>query len=165
MRQARVTKDILEDLYLAQHLTMQEIGDMLGLSRQRICQLIKYFGIDTSTATVFHAICDHCSKPFIAKRGHFKQRFTHFCSPACYYLQRASMSTYVVSRQGQREARTIMETQINRRLTSSEVVHHIDGDCNNNDISNLMLFISHSEHLRFHHQQRIVSSLKPITAI
>ena len=37
------------------------------------------------------------------------------------------------------EHRIIMEKHLGRKLDSCEVVHHIDGDCLNNNISNLML--------------------------
>lgn len=48
------------------------------------------------------------------------------------------------------EHRLIMEAYIGRPLSSKEIVHHIDGNRSNNDISNLMLFKNHSEH-RIHH--------------
>ena len=41
-----------------------------------------------------------------------------------------------------------------RRLQPGEVVHHIDGNDMNNDLSNLMLFSSHGEHLAYHHKLR-----------
>jgi hypothetical protein len=46
--------------------------------------------------------------------------------------------------------RHIMEKEIGRKLTEEEVVHHIDGDKNNNEPENLYLFPNKSEHLRFH---------------
>lgn len=52
------------------------------------------------------------------------------------------------------EHRLIMEQHIGRYLTESEVVHHINKDTSDNDISNLMLFPSNSEHLSYHAAQR-----------
>ena len=47
-------------------------------------------------------------------------------------------------------ARKAMSKYLDRELNSNEVVHHIDGDKTNNIPSNLMLFQSHSEHMKYH---------------
>ena len=47
-----------------------------------------------------------------------------------------------------REHRLSMENHIGRYLSPKEVVHHIDGNKKNNDISNLVLYASNGEHLR-----------------
>ena len=46
------------------------------------------------------------------------------------------------------EHRLAMAEKIGRPLKRQEVVHHIDGDPNNNRIDNLMLFRTNAEHLR-----------------
>ena len=51
---------------------------------------------------------------------------------------------------GRKYHRVLMEQKIGRKLLKREVVHHIDGNKLNNDINNLELFSSKSEHLRFH---------------
>lgn len=48
--------------------------------------------------------------------------------------------------------RYIMEQVLGRTLSRDEVVHHIDGDRTNNDLSNLVV-MSRSEHSKLHHQQ------------
>lgn len=53
-----------------------------------------------------------------------------------------------------REHRVVMEKHIGRFLTGVEVVHHIDGNTLNNDISNLQLFRNHSEHMKHHAEIR-----------
>jgi len=53
-----------------------------------------------------------------------------------------------------REQRLVMEAKLGRYLTPEEVVHHIDGDKENNDPDNLMLFANNGEHTRFHAEQR-----------
>ena len=50
---------------------------------------------------------------------------------------------------GTHEHRYIMEKHLGRQLTPHEVVHHIDGNKQNNNISNLKL-MSRSEHIREH---------------
>lgn len=53
--------------------------------------------------------------------------------------------------------RTKIEEQIGRKLSSKEIVHHIDGDKNNDDISNLYLCSNNSEHMNLHDQLEKIS--------
>lgn len=51
--------------------------------------------------------------------------------------------------------RYLLELKIGRYLTDKEIVHHIDGDCRNNDVTNLTT-MTQSEHIKLHkkwHQQ------------
>lgn len=50
----------------------------------------------------------------------------------------------------QLEHRIVMEKHIGRKLKYEERIHHIDGNKKNNDISNLVLFSSPTEHGRYH---------------
>ena len=48
------------------------------------------------------------------------------------------------------EHRLVMAQHLGRSLDRSEVVHHIDDNKSNNDLSNLMLFKTQSEHIAHH---------------
>lgn len=48
------------------------------------------------------------------------------------------------------EHRVVMETSIGRYLTDIEVVHHIDGNRNNNKLENIILCSNQSEHMKHH---------------
>lgn len=48
-----------------------------------------------------------------------------------------------------RKHRIVMEEYLGRQLKNNEIVHHIDGNKRNNDISNLLL-TTRSEHARIH---------------
>jgi len=48
------------------------------------------------------------------------------------------------------EHRLIFEKHLGKELRSEEVVHHIDGNKLNNEISNLMLFPTKSAHAKYH---------------
>lgn len=50
---------------------------------------------------------------------------------------------------GRHAHRVVMEEFLGRALSSDEIVHHIDGNKQNNDISNLTV-MSRSEHIREH---------------
>lgn len=45
-----------------------------------------------------------------------------------------------------------MEEKLGRKLSSTEIVHHIDGDKSNDDINNLYLCKDNSEHKNLHNQ-------------
>jgi hypothetical protein len=53
------------------------------------------------------------------------------------------------------EHRLVMETYLNRYLKPTEVVHHKDGNKQNNDITNLELFESNAVHLKTELKGRI----------
>lgn len=48
------------------------------------------------------------------------------------------------------EHRLVMERNIGRRLRPGEVVHHVNHVRSDNRIENLMLFATHSEHIKYH---------------
>lgn len=66
-----------------------------------------------------------------------------------YILIYAPWHPYKAMRSYVREHRLVMEAYIGRYLTVEEVVHHIDGNKQNNHITNLMLFKNHSEHKKY----------------
>ena len=51
------------------------------------------------------------------------------------------------------EHRLVMQKHLRRRLFPQEVVHHIDGNKENNDIHNLVLFPSKSAHAKYHFEK------------
>lgn len=52
------------------------------------------------------------------------------------------------------EHRLLMEKHLGRTLLPSEVVHHIDGNGQNNIIENLLLFHNQGEHMAYHNRKR-----------
>lgn len=60
------------------------------------------------------------------------------------------------------EHRLVVEQFIERYLKPNEIIHHIDEDKTNNDIDNLMIFKSTTEHLKFHAKIRQFGMTNPI---
>lgn len=52
------------------------------------------------------------------------------------------------------EHRLVMESSLKRILKATEVVHHLDGDRLNNEISNLSVCASAGKHSAEHHIKR-----------
>lgn len=51
---------------------------------------------------------------------------------------------------GRHEHRIVAEQILGRELRPGEIVHHVDCDKRNNDPSNIMVFNSQSEHMKWH---------------
>ena len=51
---------------------------------------------------------------------------------------------------GMHEHRVVAENQLGRPLKKGEVVHHVDGDCRNNNPDNLLVLPSQKEHAALH---------------
>jgi DNA-binding transcriptional regulator LsrR (DeoR family) len=143
----------IKKLYLVEHLTMQEIGKRVGCTRQNVHYLLRKNEVDISSGERFLAKCDVCGTEYSITRRRFMNQEKHFCSKSCYtsYMHNPDYRQW---RDGQRMARKVMEIELERRLVPGEVIHHEDGDNMNNDISNLRLFSSNSEHMKYHHKVR-----------
>lgn len=115
-------------------------------------------------------VCLQCGKKFKEFLARIKEGRGKYCSKKClnlskretakgknnpFYKNGKTITSHgyieLSGGNGRRyEHRVVMEQHLGRKLTSDEVVHHIDGDKKNNDISNLMIFPDTQEHIRFH---------------
>lgn len=80
------------------------------------------------------------------KKGEVREKFTgepYFDENIGYYKIRHNGKNY-------KYHRYLMEKELGRELLDDEVVHHKDNNKLNNNINNLELFESKSEHLKFH---------------
>jgi hypothetical protein len=135
-------------LYTQKHMTMRKIAAVAGVSAAWVCQCLHAAGIKREDGTQVTCLCDSCGSTFSRLRSRARAKRL-FCSDACYseYLRSPG---YVQSRQGQRNARKAVAS-IYGPLPSGSVVHHEDGNDHNIEITNLKLFASHSDHMRYHH--------------
>ena len=78
--------------------------------------------------------------------GHSKKTGTGYIVEYNPYHKNGNRYGYVA------QHRLVVERHLNRILTRKEVVHHIDNNKSNNDLSNLQLFASQAEHLTHHYK-------------
>ena len=57
--------------------------------------------------------------------------------------------------------RWVMAEYLGRNLSCDEYVHHIDGNLQNNELSNLKLVVGHSAHAKEHYDRNIKNLLRP----
>lgn len=148
---------IIIKLFKEEYWSLQMIGDKYGVSRCWIKNILNKNGIDTSKKANGKVMvrCLICNRKIERNRKKFRTNNNNFCCHEHYmqWIQENKTENYNESRQGQRNARKIMEKYYGE-LPSGSVVHHIDGNCENNKIENLILFPSHSEHLKFHRRKK-----------
>lgn len=118
-------------------------------------------------------VCDECGEKFERVECHVRGKH-NFCSKECYnkWMQSKApdgeqsprwkggvsmQNDYIFLREDKRkyraEHRIIVENYLGRKLESNEIVHHLDGNKLNNEISNLMI-VTRAEHARIHAQMR-----------
>ncbi len=127
-----------------------DIAEKHNITRGYVDKILRQKGIKTGRRKVK---CPHCGKIISRVRSRLRRTATHFCSRQCYFeFIRSGGYTngavYQASRQGQRAARKAVSQVFD--LQSSNIVHHADGKNSNNTLSNLVVFNSQSDHLRYH---------------
>lgn len=130
-------------------ISASELSKRFNVTRQRIYDVLKEFGVDTSKHKITVS-CSCCKKEFHTHKCRLRNKKRIFCSMDCYYswIGEQSGNPYYGSRQGQRIARAIVSQFF--ELGKEHVVHHLDKNCLNNDPSNLIVFANQGDHIRFH---------------
>lgn len=131
-------------------LSMADICARAGITRQAVSKRLEALGIPrTRRAGRIPAICQHCGNPYLARRTSRLVSTSHqrMCSKACYYASRSNPA-FIENRAAGHHAR--LKVAHHFALAPSNVVHHEDANQTNNDIPNLRVFASQSEHLKYH---------------
>lgn len=143
---------VIEIMLMDQHGKIREVADHLGITRQRLWQICKAHGINPHRP--IKRTCAYCSGEFEATRVQVRNGGGLYCKEEHYFAHMREVSDYLPSRQGRRKSRKVIEDWLGFPLPEKFVVHHEDGDNENYDLSNLWVFPSHSEHLKYHHAKR-----------
>jgi len=97
-------------------------------------------------------VCENCGKEFKKVRSVFRNSRLHFCCMPCYHAHLKNPD-YIRSVYGSRLARGVVR-DCGFMIQPLETIHHVDGNCNNNEPSNLMVFANHGDHMRWHRGDR-----------
>jgi hypothetical protein len=128
-------------------------------SKHYYCSRACLGGAKRHGSQVFCALCD---TPFYRRFGEQKSATSQFCSRTCYMEWRAinrSPDTY--PRVGAMHVHRIVAAAVlGRALLPGEVVHHIDGDKQNNHPANLAVFPDQATHARCHFGEMSADELR-----
>lgn len=134
-----------------------ELGRRYGVTRQTILSLLKRNRVRVIERKLSRR-CSHCGATVRRFRGRMQSRKV-YCGRACYHAQ-LSTSGYQAHRQSSRKARAIVAQYF--PLEERQVVHHRDKDQRNNELSNLMVFASQADHMRWHRAGAELSGVIPL---
>lgn len=127
-----------------------ELAKRYRRTRQGLWKLLKRNGIDPSEYGKLEVTCQACGKTFTRPRCQVRKTKNLHCSVKCYYayLEAKQGGSYNQNSPGQRRARRIVSEVFDLQL--GHVVHHIDRNCLNNRLDNLMVFATNGDHIRYH---------------
>lgn len=133
-------------MYTIDHLTLTEISSKVGISFQAISMRLRRAGITGKDGIYYTLVCKHCANKYKRYRSLVRLGVKQYCSKKCYWL--SSKNDYYVNwRNGCIKARQIVSKYF--PLEKEQIVHHIDGDDRNNNISNLQVFRNRSEFMSY----------------
>jgi len=156
----RPSQDDLRRMYCEEHLSSKDISAQVGVSFSTVCKWLKKAGITLRTP-------GQGSKDFSWKNRGKTREFSDSWrgklsdSGKAWAEKNASglsfkENGYVEITRGPNKGRglhaVVMEEHIGRPLQPDEVVHHIDRNKHNNDLSNLQL-MTRAAHTRLHREE------------
>lgn len=169
-------KQELSKLYLEKQMPMHQIAKELNCSIGKVHKYIHFYNVPTREHKEVFSFKGHklsverrieisklhkgkkvsdktrkkMSEAQLGKRinnewnGHKKKSKSGYIRVYKPEHPRASVDGYVP------EHHLVMEKYLGRYLQRNEIVHHINGKKDDNQISNLMIFTSIADHIRFH---------------
>lgn len=116
--------------------------------------------------------CLQCGKEFLVSARHKNKKFCGLDCAYAYKREHERVATigadgykrvWFADGSEEKEHRFIIEQRIGRKLKRDEVVHHIDGNRANNDISNLAI-MTRGEHSALHRRMELDAGKKLFTS-
>lgn len=141
-----LAREEVADLYYEQQLSLPEVAEIAGTSRQRLSRWMEFWGLPRRTGTESRAI--YCDKRQLSRSPNWQGgQWKHGQSGTWYTYapqhprkdNSGAVATHIL----------VAEARIARYLRPGEVVHHLDKDRDNNAPENLCVMLSR-EHLTLH---------------
>jgi predicted DNA-binding protein YlxM (UPF0122 family) len=154
MQERNLNENIAEivKLFFEDYMSLRQIAARFNVSAVSIKKALNRHGHDTSKASLhFETTCAMCENKIVRIRCQIRNKgIGNFCDMVCYHVYLDSISIGKnLSRNGMRKGRVIVESILGT-LPEGSIVHHIDGDEENNEVENLMLLASSTDHLMIH---------------
>lgn len=149
------TQDVVA-WYTRDHLTLEQIAKLTGMSRQGVFKRLKVVGVKREDGTWVKVECSFCGNPTRKRRGFWRKSEKHYCNPDCYFADLENPG-YHPWRQGQRLARALVSQYFS--IPEGAIVHHKDGNNRNNDRANLQVLASQGDHVKAHRTSKPVKIL------
>jgi hypothetical protein len=155
--QGRLTDVEIVDIidgYTVRLERMIDLATKHGITRQGVFKVLMRAGVNTHKgdggAAQIHYSCTVCGKEGVKNRANFRKRKHVFCNQDCYtaWLQHGNGNPLIIHRQGARVGRDIAGKY--HTFLPGHVLHHEDRNQNNNHISNLKVFATQGDHIRYH---------------
>lgn len=144
----RYNKDELERMWFDEHLTLEQIGERLGITRQAAHNRLRRCRIDTASGSKFKVKCSMCGTPFEITRTRWKKSLRHFHSHKCHAEWLRSPEAEI-EKTSQRMAKNAIWTNRSVEVKPGEVVAFLDGNVLNLRDENLKIFASREEYVEF----------------
>jgi len=168
MPRSQLADDQIIALYLSK-TPLSDIAHAAQVTRQAIHNTLKRHNITVDRKQSLALTCLFCGEKFERPASLNKNPQSGYCTVQCFHANRSASGLYspTVSslesthdkEQKSKHKQAHLDAVESLRaagieLQLGEVVHYIDGDRSNNNIENLKVFSSHSQHIQFHHAQR-----------
>jgi hypothetical protein len=139
-------RQTITELWTAGKATQQQLARMYGVAQSLIHAIAKRAGATRINAPAEIRPCAQCGIS-VQVCGPRKNTRKTFCSKPCYW-KHLHNPEYQRSVYGTRLARRKVQEYFN--LSEFNVVHHVDFNDNNNQISNLWVFKDSGDHTSYH---------------
>lgn len=143
----KVNIDDVVSMYVRQHLTLRQIGTIIGMTATGVMKALRRAGVTAEQGEHVLVTCAQCGQEFTKTRSTWKGRIAHYCTQQCYAAALLNPA-YKPNPYGQLQARKVVSVLFS--LYPGHVVHHHDGDCSHNDPSNLAVFACNADHVSYH---------------
>lgn len=163
----KLTENVIVDIvqaYTVDLLPIIKIAEKYGVTRQGVYKALKRNGVSTSNAAngKIPVRCACCGDTRLFPRSRVRRSRYLFCGIECYYayIEGCQGGKYMNSRQAQRIARGVVSQFFD--LQDGHIVHHKDRNTRNNHPSNLMVFATQGDHIRYHRWSRDGVEVEPL---